>query len=261
MANEINRPFFLAALIAWLLVVLVEIGSSFLPVPDLTVRDLRTTILLEKEPDQDMPSDDELGEMVKTRNEQPPRPGFAITSLVAFDALAFMGFFWMGAGLVISRRLVGRVQGITSLIVSFLTIVFGIIAAFVIFALLMVMIGLFLAVPFGTLAYLAIWGFFPRGEAAATLGILLFLKLATAVLLVLAQRDFIKNKGLLFLLGFSLLLNLLTTFLHSFPPGILVSITDALSALIILIVAIIWALLVLIGSIIATIKAIPPEKR
>jgi hypothetical protein len=261
MANEINRPFFLAALICWLLVVLVELGSSFLPVPDITFGQLTQTLAREKEPDQDMPSESERLEMVRTRNDKPPRPGFAITSLISFDALAFMGFFWMGAGLVISRRLVGRLQGIISLIVSFLTIVFGILAFVLILGLLMVMVGLFLAAPFGTLVYLGIWGFFERGSASATLGILLFLKLATAVLLVLAQRDFIKNKGLLFLLGFSLLLNLLTSFLHNFPPGILVSITDALAALIILIVAIIWALLVLIGSIIATIKAIPPEKR
>jgi hypothetical protein len=260
MSNEINRPFFLAALIAWFLVVLVEIGSSFLPVPDITAEQLSTTIQREKEPDQDMPEPDELREMARQRNEQPPRPGFAITSLIAFDAIAFLGFFWMGARLVISRKLAGRLQGITSLIVSIVILVLGMIAAFVIFALLMVMLGLFLAVPFGTLAYLAIWGFFPRSEAAATLGILMFLKLATAVLLVLAQRDFIKNKGLMLLLGLSLLLNMLTTFLHNFPPGILVSITDAIAALIILIVAIIWALILLIGSLVATIKALKPEK-
>lgn len=261
MSSELNRPFFLAALIAWFLVVLVELGSSLLPVPDVTAPQLKVMIEREKEPDQETPGDDELKEMAAQRKKDPPRPGFAITCLVAFDGIAFLGLFWMGARLVSTAKLTGPLQAITSLIVSLAALVGGMIAVFVIFALLMVMVGLLLAAPFGTLAYLAIWGFFPRGEAAATLGILMFLKLATVVLLVLAQRDFIKNKGLVVLLGLSLLLNMLTTFLHNFPPGILVSITDAIAALIILIVAIIWSLILLVGALFATIKILKPEKR
>jgi hypothetical protein len=260
MLDQIRRPFFLAALIAWLLVVLTEIGSGFLPVPDVSAKDLRAAIVRDNPPDEAPPGDADLQNMAQARKDKPPRPGYAISALVAFDGLAFLGLFWMGAGLVISRRLVGRVQGIVSLIVALVAIVAAIVAAIVLFTLLLVMMGLFLAPPFGTLAYLAIWGFFSRGPAAATLGILLFLKLAAAVLLVLAQQDFLKNKGLLILVGLSLLLTVLVSFLHGFPPGILVSITDVIAALIILVVSIIWAILVLIGAIMATIKAIPQEK-
>jgi hypothetical protein len=258
--GEIRRPFFLAALIAWLLVVLVEIGSGFLPVPAVSARDLRAAILRDQAPGEAPPGDVDLQNMVRARSEQPPRPGYAITALVAFDGLAFLGLFWMGAGLAISRRLVGRVQGVVSLVVSLVTIVIGILAVILLFVLLLVMVGLFLAPPFGTLAYLAIWGFFSRGPAAATLGLLLLLKLVAAVLLVLAHQDFLKRKSLLVLVGLSLLLTVVIRFLHGFPPGILVSITDVIAALIVLVVAIIWAILVLIGSIIAVIKAIPPEK-
>jgi hypothetical protein len=260
MLDTIRRPFFLAALIAWFLVVLTEIGSSFLPVPDVSAIELRAAILRDQPPDEPPPDDADLQNMIQARREQPPRPGYAISTLAAFDGLVFLGLFWMGAGLAISRRLVGRVQGIVSLIVSLITIVVAIVAVLLLFALLLVMVGLFLAPPFGTLAYLAIWGFFSRGPAAATLGLLLILKLAAAVLLVLAHQGFLKRKGLLILLGLSLLLTLLISFLHGFPPGILVSITDVLAALIILVVSIIWAILVLIGAIIATIKAIPQEK-
>jgi len=260
MLDEIRRPFFLAALAAWLLVLLVEIGAGFLPVPEVSAQELRATITRDQAEGEDPPSDAELQDMIQARREQPPRPGFAISALVAFDGQVLLGLFWMGAGLVISRRLVGRVQGIVSLVVAFLTIIGGIVAAFLLFTLLMVMLGLFLAPPFGTLAYLAIWGFFPRGAAATTLGILLFLKIGGAVLLVLAQQNFVKNKGLVVLLLLSLLLNVIVGFLHGFPPGILVSITDAVAALIVLVVAIVWALLVLISSIVAVIKAIPPER-
>jgi hypothetical protein len=261
MLDEIRKPFFLAALVAWLLIVLVEVGANFLlPVPSVAKADFIAAIQGDPSQRDSPPSPQELDKMFAKRGEKPPRPGYAITTLIAFDGLAFLGFFWMGAGLVISRRLVGRVQGIVSLIVALVTIIAAIIAAIVLFVLLMVMLGLLLAVPFGTLAYLAIWGFFDTGPAATTLGILLFLKIATAVLLVLAQQDFIKNKGLVTVLALSVLLTLLISFLHSFPPRILVSITDVLAALIVLIVSIIWAIILLIGSIVATIKAIPPEK-
>lgn len=260
MLDQIRRPFFLAALIAWLLVVLVELGAAFLPVPELSVAELRAAILRDLPPGEAPPSSAELQDLIRARDADPPRPGHAITALVAFDGLALLGLSWMGAGLVASRRLVGRVQGIVSLVVALVTIVVAILAFVALLAQLLVMLGLFLAPPFGTLAYLTIWGFFARGPAAATLGILLGLKLAAAVLLVLAQQEFVRRKSLLVMLGLSLLLTVLIGLLHGLPPLILVSITDVVAALIVLVVAIVWAILVLIGSIGATIKAIPPEK-
>src|SRR5262245_12495044 len=113
MPDELRKPLFVAALIAWLLVVLVEIGSAFLPVADVTQEQLRVAIVRDQ-PGEDPPSNQDLQNMISEREAQPPRPAFAITALVAFDAWVLLSMFWMGAGLVISRRLVGRVQGITS---------------------------------------------------------------------------------------------------------------------------------------------------
>lgn len=256
MLDQIRKPFFVAALIAWLLVVLVEIGSSFLPVPDVSVSELRASIVRDQGPGQEPPDAAALQDMVRARHEQPPRPGFAITALVAFDGLVLLGLFWMGLGLVLPRGLVGRIQGVGSLIASLVVIIVGILAALALVALLLVMVGLFLAPPFGTLAYLVIWGFFARGAAAATIGLLLLFKLAAGVLLVLAQQRFLTNKGLIVVLVVSLVLTVLISFLHELPPGIVVSITDVIAALIILIVAIVWAILLLFGSIYAVIKAI-----
>jgi hypothetical protein len=59
-------------------------------------------------------------------------------------------------------------------------------------------------------------------------------------------------------LGLSLLLTLLIRFLHGLPPLIVVSIADVLGALIILVMAIIWAILVLFGALVATVKALRP---
>jgi hypothetical protein len=260
MFDKLRRPFFVAALIAWLLVVLVELGAGFfLPVPEPSVDELQATIARDL-PEEEPPSRDELQAMIDTRNAEPPRPGYAITALAAFDILALLGLWWMGAGLLLSRRLVGRLQGIVSLISALVMIVIALFALLLLFILLMVMLGLFLAPPFGTIAYLAIWGFFDRGAAAATLGLLLVIKLATGVLLLIAQQQFLQNKGLLALFGVSLLLTLLVSFLHQFPPMVLVSITDVIAALIILVFSILWSIVLLIGSVFATIKAIPPEK-
>jgi hypothetical protein len=121
---------------------------------------------------------------------------------------------------------------------------------------LTVLVSLFLAAPFGTLAYLAVWGFFPVGEAAVLLGLVLLLKLVWAGLLVLAQPRFLQNKGLVLLMLTTLLCTVLLEFLHRLVPGILVSITDDVGALVFAVVAIVWSLVLLIGSIPAIVKAL-----
>jgi hypothetical protein len=73
---------------------------------------------------------------------------------------------------------------------------------------------------------------------------------------VLAHQRFLQNKGLLVLIGVSLGLTWLIGFVHAFLPIILVSIGDQLMALVVCIVAAIWLALLLIGALIATIKAI-----
>jgi hypothetical protein len=117
------------------------------------------------------------------------------------------------------------------------------------------MVALFFAFPFGTIAYLAIWGFFPRGGAAALLSSLMFLKLVCAGALVAAHQRFLQNKGLILLMLTSLVATLVVAFLHGLVPGILVSITDGIGAIIVSIVAIIWAVILLIGSVPAVVKA------
>ena len=122
--------------------------------------------------------------------------------------------------------------------------------------LLLLMIALLLSVPFGTIAYLAIYGFFDRGGASAVLGILLFLKLAFAACLVLAQQRFLQNRGLVLLVISSLVANIVLSFLHGLVPIILVSITDAIGAIIVAACGCIWWLLALIVALPAILKSI-----
>jgi len=122
--------------------------------------------------------------------------------------------------------------------------------------LLILMISLLLAAPFGTIIYFAVYGDFPKTAAAATLSSTMFLKILCAILLVLANQRFLKNKGLIFLIVTSLLCGIIVSFLHGFVPTPLVSITDALAAIIVGILGVIWALFFLIFSIPALIRAI-----
>src|SRR4029453_7062667 len=113
-----------------------------------------------------------------------------------------------------------------------------------------------LAPIFGTIAYFAIYGHFDRSTAAATLSLLMILKIAFAICLVLAHQRFLQNKGLVFLIILSLVGNLIISFLHNFVPIPLVSITDTIGAIVVAIIAFILAIILMIGAIISIIKAI-----
>ncbi len=153
-------------------------------------------------------------------------------------------------------RLYGRAQGVTTLVVSVLWILMCFALGMLALVKLMLMISLFVSFPFGTAAYLAIWGGFPTGAAATVLGIVLALKIAFAVLLVLSQPRFLRVKGLVILVLVSVLLQLILGFVHGFLPGPVVAIGDQLWAVVLAVAGIIWALIMLIGSIPAILNAI-----
>jgi len=139
---------------------------------------------------------------------------------------------------------------------SFLWLIMAFVMALAAFIQLMVMIGLFVAAPFGTIAYLAIWGFFPTGESATVLGLLLFLKLVFLGLLVFAQQRFLKIVALMIHIALSFVLQLLLGLIQGFLPFVLVSIGDQLWALVIAIVALIGTLVSLVSSIPAVVNAV-----
>jgi len=229
---ELRLPFFIAACFCLLLALLVELGAA----------ELLTWLTA-----------DRIGEKAT--------PGFGINALALLDGILLYNLVWMLLSVIVPRAVTGRAQGIVTLILSFFALLGTILLILAAFALLMLMLGLLVAVPFGTIAYLAAWGHFARGPAAATLLLAMVLKLAFLILAVLAHQRFLQNKGLLILTAVSVGLTWVIAFVHAFLPIFLVSIGDQLMALVICIVAAIWLLLLLIGSIIATIKAILSLRR
>ncbi|HET8542683.1 MAG TPA: hypothetical protein VFL83_22605 [Anaeromyxobacter sp.] len=190
------------------------------------------------------------------KKEELGTPGEGIPSLAILDGLLLFTVALLGLALVVPERLHGRVQGIATLVVSISVLLGAIAVVLKAIVLVSVMIGLLLAVPFGTIAYLAKWGAFEVGAAEATLGVLLVLKLALGVCLLVAQPRFLQNKGLVLLVLTALLANVVVSFLLGFPPRFLASITDVIGAIVVAILAAIWAIVFLVGSIVSIVKVL-----
>jgi hypothetical protein len=187
-------------------------------------------------------------------------PGFGVPYLALLDGLILYTFGLMGLSLLLPSGIHAKIQGIATLIVSFLMLLGSIVLIIVTLVLLILMVSLLLAPIFGTIAYFALYADFARGRAAGLLSAFMLLKLAAAVCLVLAHPRFLENKGLVLIVLTSLLAQVITSFLHGLPPGFLVSITDAIAGIITGILAAIWSIVLLIGSIVSVVKALRVDR-
>lgn len=246
--DRLRTPLFILAIVLVLLVVSVEIGGGLLVKGQAVAGNVCNQ--LPSEVDRDDCDPDEAN------NLKEDVPGLGIAYLATLDGVWLFSLVLMAAPLLITDAVQGRIQGCVTFIFAFLLLLATIVLIFIALAKLLVMVTLFLSVPFGTIAYFAIFAAFPRGAAAGVLSGLMFLKLGAIVSLILAQQRFLQIKSLVFLMLTSLLGNIIISFLHGFVPIFLVSITDALAAIIVAILAVIWLLVLLIGSIPAIIKAI-----
>lgn len=230
---EVRRPLFFLACFALLLVVLVEVAS-----PALVGGGSAGSVAGAA---ADVPGV-QPGMVAGVDADSPPGNGIRYLALV--DGYLLFSMLMLAASLLLSQRLYGRVQGIVTLLVSLGWIVLGVLAALAAFGLLMVMFGLLVSAPFGTIAYLATWGFFPVARAATVLGLLLFLKLVFLALLVASQQDFIKAKVLVVHVAASFGLQLALGIVHGWLPSVVVSLGDQAMALLFAIIAVggaVWA--------------------
>jgi hypothetical protein len=191
----------------------------------------------------------ELGSLGFVSSGHGHAPGLAIAYLALVDAIVLFTFLLMALSLLVGQNLSGRIQGLASLIFAIVVIIGGIVAIFV-------AVGLLLAVPFGTIAYLILFGNFDRGTASALLGLIMLLKVVFAICLPLAQQRFLKMTGLLALVLVSLVATVLVAFLQGLPPGVLVSVTDAIAAIVVGIVGVVLAVVTLVFAIVAVVRAL-----
>jgi hypothetical protein len=261
----LRKPFFFAAIALIVIVVLIEIGSN--PVLNWVSENISKVQNQLPNPGNgpgeansrvnstlnnlDAAQKEQLSALASARP-----PGLGIPYMALLDAVVLFTVGLMGTGLFIPERIQGRGQGCLTFIFGLFLIPGGIVLLFIALALLLLMVSLLLSVPFGTLAYLALFGSFDKGGAAAVLSLIMLLKLGFAICLFLAQQQFLQNKGLVLLVLTSLLANIILSFLHGLVPGFLVSITDSLGAIIMALLAVIWALILLVGSLFGIVKAI-----
>ena len=254
--DSLRKPFLVLALVLIAIAVLIEVGGGLVLTevqPRPSVAEIGSQLPSEIQGDFD-PTDPKVLEL---SGEKPP--GLAIPYMALVDGILLFTLALMGISLIVPLSVVGRLQGCASCIFTLLLILAAIVMVFAALAAVILMISLFLAVPFGTIAYFAIYGFFNRGGASAVLSLLMLLKLGSAASLFFAQQRFLQQTGLVLLVLTSLLCNIIISFLHGLVPGFLVSITDGVGAIIVAILAIIWLLFLGIGAIIAIIKALQPS--
>ncbi len=250
--DTLRKPFFIVSLVCLVLAVLIEVGSPvLLPKKAPDRQSLQASIR-----DEGAQDDVDINQVLQVQRDNPPTPGLGIPYLALLDGLLLLTLALVGASLIIPERVHGRVQGLITLIGAVVALLAGFGMLFAAIGLLLLMVGLFTAVPFGTIAYLAVWGFFNRGGAAGTLGLLMLLKVVAAVCLVLAHQRFLQNKGLVLLVLTSLLANAVVSFLHGLVPIVLVSITDALGAIVVSVLALIWAAVLAIGALVSIVKVL-----
>ena len=229
MLDSLRKPLFIVAVVLLVLAVLVELGSALYI-------------------DADASDAIAYADM--------PTPGFGIPYLAILDGLVLFTISIIAAPLLIPPQIVGRIQGITSFVFSLLMLIGAIVMVIAAIGMLVLMISLFMAAPFGTAIYMAKFASFDITGAAATLGVIMALKLSFAGFLVFSHQRFLQNKGLVLIILTSFLATIILSFLHGLVPRFLASITDDIGAIVVAILAAIWSLFYLIGSIPAIIKAL-----
>ncbi len=255
--ERLRKGFFAAALVCIAVTVLVEVGS--LGVLKAGGAGSLADVVPEDGEVREAFEDADPDDLARVQDQAKP-PGRAIPAMGLLDGIVLFTAALIGVSLIVRERVQGRVQGIVTLIFALLTLIGGIVAVIAAVLAVMLMVALFLAVPFGTLAYLALYGFFNRGGASAALGLLMALKIGFAVCLVLAHQRFLQNKGLVLLIITSFLGNVIVSFLHGLVPGFLVSITDGIAAIVVAVLAVIWAVVLLVGSVPSVIKALRVDR-
>jgi len=251
--GELRKPFFIAAVALIFIAVATEVGATwFLGGIKAKTDDL--TNVVNDSAFADHQSEINQTDLKKFKTGTPP--GRAIPAMALLDGLVLFTVLLMGAPLFIPERIFAKVQGVATLVVSLLALIGSIMGIFLAFALLILMVALFTAFPFGTIVYLIIFGFFDRTGANVTLSLLMMLKLGFAACLILAHQRFIQNKGLVLIILTSLAANIIVSFLYALVPVPLVSIIDAIATIIVFVLVVVWAAFFLVGSIVAVVKAV-----
>jgi hypothetical protein len=269
--STLRKPFLILAIVLIAIAVLIEIGAGgFIHGAQPSDAEIQATVIDQsfKDPSKDPPPfpieqatvviQQRVQQVKDTLAEKGTQPGIGIPYLALIDGIVLFTVALIGTSLILKESTQARMQGCVTLIFSILLLLLGIVLLVVAIAFLFYLLGL-LASIFGIVVYIALYAFFNKGGALATLGLLMALKLGFGGSMLAAQQGFIKNKGLLLLVLTSLVANLIVAFLIALVPLFIDSITDAVGGIVVAILALIWTIILLIGGIVGVLKALQPS--
>ena len=188
-------------------------------------------------------------EIEKLEGAPPDPPGYSLEADGLYLWVVFFSILISLIGMLITKASVHRVGMIISFINSIIVIFISIFLIVQAILKLIIMFGLLLALPFGPLIYMAIYGAFPKGPVLILGGLGLLCKIVAAVLLWIGGSQMIRIKSATLLLITGFVTFFIIEFGLGFVPVIFCSIADAIIGIIIAIVVIIWSIFILIGSI------------
>ena len=188
-------------------------------------------------------------------------PGYAIPALTLLDYLLVFTLALMTLPLVVNMRVMGVCQGPATIVVAILVLIFSFITLLTAIVKLIIMITMLLALPFGTILYMILFADFDTSKSAIIITTAFYLKCACGICLILAHEQFLKNTGFWILLATTIVAGIITSVLHNFPPTFIVSITDAIAAIVSAVLSLVWCVVLLIGGIIAVVKTILGAKQ
>lgn len=229
---QLKKPLFFLSLILMAIVVLSEAGGQLLPAV----------------------SDQTSANALKTLDVSPP--GCGIPYLGLFDGLVLFTVSLIAFSLIVPEKVQARTQGIVTFIFSLLVLIAAISFLCITIAKLFLMIGLLFAPIFGTIAYGILYGSFNTSASRVLLSYTMLLKIGFAGLLLFSHYKFLENKGLMLIIVSSLVAGVIVSLLHGIVPSFLVSITDSIAGIVVLIIALVWAVFFLIGSVKSIVKAV-----
>jgi hypothetical protein len=197
----------------------------------------------------------ELAQVAAGQHQPSP---LALPSQALIDGLLLVSVAGLALPRLLPRRLprpvpqaggARRGGGLGPFLLSLAILLVSIAVAVVSIARLRYLVALYLSPPLGTLSYLLLYGSFRRGAALVTLTVLMVLKVAACFLVVRAFPRAAAKRGLGGLALTSVGATVATTVCYALAPTSLGTVVDALAAAVVALVALLWAGVIVSGSV------------
>ena len=240
-----SRPLLVwLALAAVLLAALAELGGPLLGRPG----DARAAVdefIAGTFPDEE--ARDEARTRAAAQDGEAP-PGLSSRALAALDLLLVWSALLLATATVSPRAWHARLRSVLTPVVCVLAALGCLALALAAVARLVLLLSLLLSPPFGTIAYLVVYGGFPTGALTAALGAAALLRAVFAGLLLASSWRYLRNRTLVALTATAFLCTAVAGLVLGLLPGILHAIADAALAILFAVLALVWAVILLLTS-------------